>query len=106
MAQARPQYITREALEERLREETALLGGGDLAWWSEHRVEPFGVEGGGQTHYAVAVSGHHLLIFFDNEDEFGAGQLSEGACFGDGGLYGNLVDAVRGMRKLERERHV
>jgi hypothetical protein len=106
MAQARPQYITREELEERLREEMAVLKGGDQAWWSEHRVEPFEVKGGGQTHFAVAVSVHHFLIFFDDEDEFGSGQITGGATFGDGQLYGDLVDAVRGIRALAREWHV
>ena len=95
-----PQYVTHEELEERLREHVAVLKGKDLAWWSDHRVEPFEVTGRGRTHFAVAVSGPHALIFFEDEDEFGSAQLSVGASFVEGKLYGDLVYAVRGIREL------
>jgi hypothetical protein len=102
MARVKAQYITREDLEERLREEMAELKGQDSAWWSEHRVEPFEVKCRGRKHFAVAVSGPHVLVFFDDEDEFGAAYLGPGASSVEGELYGDLVNANRGVGELER----
>jgi hypothetical protein len=97
-----PEYITRERLEDRLHEEVEGLTGDDRAWWSEHRIAPLTVTGSGQTVFAVAVSGTRALIFFDDEDEFGSADLGPGATFVSGKLYGDLVDAVRGLRYLEQ----
>jgi hypothetical protein len=96
-----PRFITRKELDERIRQEILGLAGEDRAWWSAHEVEPFVVTSGDICHYAVAVSSARALIFFDDEDEFGMAVLGdlfaiEGMC-----LYGDLVDAVRGLARLD-----
>jgi hypothetical protein len=94
----KPRFITREELDERLRKEELVLTGDDRAWWNQHRVEPFVVSDGDQVHFAVAVNGIHAVIFFDDEDEFGSATLGPSAAFEGMGLYGDLADAVRGLR--------
>lgn len=97
-----PSFITLEELEDRLRQEEQIMTGDDLAWWSEHRVDPFHVIVGDRTHYAVAASVSCTLIFFDDEDEFGSANLRTGAELADIALYGDLVDAVRILRDQTR----
>jgi hypothetical protein len=98
-----PRYITRAELEDRLRGELAALTDDDRTWWAEHRVEPFIAAGWGHAFYAAAVSGSHALVFYDDEDEFGYAELGPGMAFEDGGLYGDLVDAVGGVRAMGRD---
>jgi hypothetical protein len=93
-----PSFITREELEDRVRQEEQIMTGDDRAWWYEHRVDPFHVTFGDHTYYAVAVSISGALVFFDDEDEFGSAILRTGTELADIGLYGDLVDAVRGLR--------
>jgi hypothetical protein len=40
------------------------------------------------------------VVFFDDEDEFGHVIDQPGGLARDPGLYGDLVDAVRGVKKL------
>jgi hypothetical protein len=77
------------------------LNGEDRDWWSAHEVEPFVVTSGDICCYAVAVSGVRALIFFDDEDEFGMAVLGHLSAFEGMCLYGDLVDAVRGLARLE-----
>ena len=67
----KPPGITLEELDQRIRTEVANLEGDDLAWWTEHRVEPYLLPRPGLSPYAVAVSGENILVFFDDRDAFG-----------------------------------
>lgn len=85
--------ITRAALDGRIRSEVANLEGDDLAWWCEHRVEPFILPRFGLAPYAVAISGEITLVFFDDRDSFGRyahEPWKEGLI-----LYRDLADVVR-----------
>lgn len=95
-----PEYITREELMNRLQTQAADLKGEDLAWWSAHRVDPFVIQVGGSPHFVAARSGENLLVFFDDEDEFGHAIEQTSGQAHTPGLFGDLVDAVRGVRAL------
>jgi hypothetical protein len=95
-----PEYITREKLLDLLQAQAADLGGEDLAWWSDHRVDPFVIKVGASHHFVAARSGENLLVFFDDEDEFGHAIEQPGGQAREPGLFGDLIDAVRGVRAL------
>jgi hypothetical protein len=97
-----PLYITPEEFKRRLSDELPALSDVDRAWWSDHRVEPFVVVGPGVAFFAIAVSGTRALVFFDDEDEFGYAELEPGGLIGQIGYFGDLSDAVRCLRRLER----
>ena len=97
-----PLYITPEEFKRRLSDElpaclTSVGHGGP-----DHRVEPFVVVGPAVAFFAIAVSGTRALVFFDDEDEFGYAELEPGGLIGQIGYFGDLSDAVRCLRRLER----
>lgn len=69
-----------------------------LAWWQAHRIEPRVACSKQQAHFAVAEAGDHILTFFDDEDEFGVLTRQADGTLGGYSLYGDLIDAVRGLR--------
>jgi putative addiction module component (TIGR02574 family) len=46
-------------------------------------------------HFAVAVCGVHVLLFLDDEDEFGIAECNDKCEYGEKGHCGDLVDAIR-----------
>jgi hypothetical protein len=97
-----PAYIDAADLAERLAMEVKRLGPEDRAWWAAHRCEPFVLSYRARCHYAVARDGDRALVFFDDEDEFGSAAISPDGSGADGGLSGDLVDAVRWFRLYHR----
>jgi hypothetical protein len=95
-----PGHITKEEFLELLQRQAAELEGDDLAWWSAHKVDPFTIQVGSSSHFAAARSGANLVVFFDDEDEFGHTIVGPGGEMHEPGLFGDLVDAVRGVRAL------
>ena len=96
-----PEYISRDQLLDRLQREVATLADSDLSWWRQHSVEPFPVRNGDLSHFVVAVSGHDVLFFADDEDEFGQAKLEAGSeTLTNCGLFGDLLDAIRGIRRV------
>ena len=96
-----PEYISRDELLARLRQEAATLGDSDLAWWRQHSVAPFPVRSGEASHFVVAVSGRDILFFADDEDEFGFARHESGSrVMTVYGLAGDLQDAIRGIRHV------
>ena len=47
-------------------------------------------------------AGPRALVFFDDEDEFGYAELEPGGLIGETAYFGDLSDAVRCLRSLER----
>ena len=100
MTNLEPKYISRQGLDERLKNEVAALVGADLTWWSKHSLAPFSARHGDVCHFVVAASGEHVIFFADDEDEFGVARLSgSGQEMVDYGLVGDLVDAVGVIRQ-------
>ena len=96
---APPEYIAPAELADRLQQEVATLDEADWAWWKQHSIAPFVASYRGLSHYVVAAAGRDVLYFADDEDEFGSGRL-EGDVLTDCGLFGDLQDAIRGLRRL------
>jgi hypothetical protein len=96
-----PKHISRAELAERLKQEVSPLADSDLAWWRDHCVAPFPVVHGDESHFVVAVAGQDILFFADDEDEFGVAKLVAGSDTMTGyGLFGDLQDAIRGIRQV------
>jgi hypothetical protein len=51
--------------------------------------------------FVVARSAKQRILFDDVEDEFAIGEPDDDGVLRDWGLYGDLIDAVRGLPKLE-----
>jgi hypothetical protein len=101
MTDPSPQYVTPEELAERLDTEVAMLGEIELSWWSAHKVVPFSALHRGIAHFVVAAHDEHIIIFADDEDEFGTGTLTtESRAIEDYGLVGDLIDAIRNVAWL------
>jgi hypothetical protein len=96
MTTPRPKYITRKELEERLQHEIRSLTGTDLSWWTAHRITPFAARHDDLSHFIVAASGQNIILFADEEDEFGVAKLDAAKqMITHYGLIGDLRDAVR-----------
>ena len=99
-----PEYVTIDGLAERLREELSVLSKPDAAWWESHRVQPFPATDGEHSHFVVAQSDERVLVFFDDEDEFGAATLNAHGRISDAGLIGDLADAIHWfLSRLDQE---
>ncbi|MGH9928408.1 MAG: hypothetical protein ACREA9_04165 [Pyrinomonadaceae bacterium] len=90
-----PEYVDREELSQILTQQTAILPTQEALWWQGHRVEPFVARFEGRWHYVVAREAEHVLLFADDEDEFGVGTMASGNVLEDYGLIGDLIDAVK-----------
>jgi len=101
MSASLPKHISVVELAERLNQEVSSLADSDLTWWREHGVAPFPVIHGDQSHFVVAVAGQDILFFADDEDEFGVARLVTGSDRMTGyGLFGDLQNAIRGIRQI------
>ncbi len=90
-----PQYISREELLERLRNELDSLSDTDSAWWAVHSVPPFPARHADAWHFIVAVAGDRVIFFADDEDEFGIARHSQAPdSITNYGLAGDLRDAI------------
>ena len=95
-----PKYVSRSELLQRLKQEILSLSDDDLAWWEGHKAKPFPVIHGDKSHFVVAVAGHDVLFFADDEDEFGVARLVAGShTMTDYGLVGDLKDAIWEIRQ-------
>jgi len=93
----KPKYITLEELNHRIISEEPRLGPDDVLVWQKYRVQPFVVHYGESSYYAVARNRNKVLVFFDDEDEFGSADLKPDNTIDHPGLSGDLVDAVYGL---------
>ena len=89
-----PEYVDCEELLELLQGQAQLLPPVELGWWQAHRVEPFAVQWEERWHFVVAREAKQVLLFADDEDEFGIGSLEQDHVLKDFGLYGDLIDAI------------
>ena len=96
-----PAYINYDQLTELLGQETPILIDRELEWWNAHRVQPFAAQYHKDPevwHYVVAVSGSAVILFADDEDEFGTGTITgTEPVITTYGLVGNLLDTVRNV---------
>jgi HEAT repeat protein len=99
VSKSQSNLISRETLDQRIRDEVAALEPDQLSWWIEHRIEPFVVTRDGHSHYAVTRSDGQPLMFFHRHDLFG--QHAEEPWSDTLVLDRNLADSVRRLMANE-----